>query len=224
MNSKNNVLLIVPSRKRQYKIEEFYKHFSENSSITDLCIGLDDDDFHNYPVFENVIYDINPNMNLSPKLNTISKKYCEQYEYIAFMGDDHLIKTKNWDKKLVSSIKNFKNGIAYGNDLFQGENLPTAVLIDSNIIRVLGYMCPPKQKHLYLDDFWKELGQRLGTLRYSEDVIIEHMHFTVNKSQIDEIYSEVNSAAMYSHDKLYYDEYISLYFDKDVDRLKNNIL
>lgn len=217
-----DVLLIVPSRKRQNKIEEFYRHFLENSSITDLCIGLDEDDFSNYPVFDNVIYDINPNMNLGPKLNTISKKYCDSYKYIAFLGDDHLIKTKDWDKKLVAAISDIENGISYGNDLLQGANLPTAVLIDSKIIKRLGYMCPPNIKHLYLDNFWKEIGLALGTLRYLDDVIIEHMHFTVQKSQVDDIYAEVNSMSMYAHDKFYYDEYLFNDFANDIARLKNN--
>jgi hypothetical protein len=216
------VLLIVPSRKRQEKVVEFYKYFKENSTITDLCIGLDDDDFQNYPIFDDVIYDINPNMKLGPKLNCISKKYLDHYDYIAFMGDDHWIKTFGWDQKLVDSLENIPNGIAYGNDLFQGENLPTAVLMDSNIIFQMGYMCPPSIKHLYLDNFWLDLGKSLGTLRYCPDVIIEHMHFTNGKSNVDDIYAEVNSAEMYDHDKREYDNYIQNNFQNDLKKIGLN--
>ena len=215
----NKILLIVPSRKRQDKIVNFYLHFKNHSSITDLCIGLDDDDEINYPRFDNVIYEINPNMNLSQKLNYISTKYVDKYQYIAFMGDDHWIRTDNWDIELINSISDINNGIAYGDDLFQGQNLPTFVLMDSGIVKTLGYMCPPEQIHLYLDNFWKDLGTRLGTLRYVPSVIVEHMHYVNNKASVDEMYELVNSNEMYIHDEKKYTEYINDQFEKDVQRL-----
>ena len=70
----NDLLLIVPSRSRQERIISFKEFFDKNSVNTDLCFGLDDDQYLTYPKFDNVIYDINPNMKLGPKLNTISAK------------------------------------------------------------------------------------------------------------------------------------------------------
>jgi len=216
----NKILLIVPTRSRPDKSLKFYEAFKENSTITDLLYALDDDDVE-YPRIDGVLYEVNPRMGMNGTLNFVAKKYAEEYDYIAFMGDDHRIRTKGWDQKLVDTISDFANGVAYGNDLLQGINLPTAVLIDSNIVRKLGYMSPPKQRHLYLDNFWKELGTRLGTLRYSDDVIIEHMHFTNSKSDSDELYQEVNSSEMYNHDQLAYAEYLSNEFDRDLEELND---
>lgn len=216
----NEVLLIVPSRKRQLKVVNFFNYFKDNSTITDLCLGLDDDDYFNYPVYEDVIYEINPNMNLCQKLNHISNKYASDYKYLAFMGDDHWIRTKNWDEKLVQSIEKIPNGIAYGNDLFQGPNLPTFVLMDSSVIKTLGYMCPPKQKHLYIDNFWKDLGTKLNTLVYVSDVVVEHMHFVNKKSPVDEIYASVNAAEMYEHDRVMYEQYLQNDFELDLKKFE----
>jgi hypothetical protein len=156
----NKVLLIVPTRGRPEKSVEFYEEFKKTSTITDLVFGLDDDDVE-YPRIDGVLYEVNPRAMMNGTLNLIANKYADQYEYIAFMGDDHRPRTPGWDTELVNSIKDVKHGIAYGNDLLQGKNLPTAVLLKSSIVRKLGFMAPPRQKHLYLDNFWKDMGIEL---------------------------------------------------------------
>lgn len=214
-----DLLLIVPSRGRYERIELFKKHFDKNSTISDLCIGIDNDEYELYPKLNNVIYDINPNMQLGPKLNLLANKYCHEYKYIAFMGDDHLIQTIAWDQKLIEPIKEVQYGMSYGNDLIKGELLPTAILMNSNIIQQLGYMCPPNQVHLYLDDFWLHLGKTLGTIVYCSDVIIEHMHFTTGKSEIDKTYVESNSPELYQYDEAAYKKYLNDQFKNDIKKL-----
>ena len=222
---KSKVLLIVPTRSRPDSSVEFYNLFIKNSYITDLMFALDDDDEHNYPRLSKALYEINPRgrVGMNDKLNLVATKYAGEYEYIAFLGDDHRILTDGWDKKLVESISDIDNGIAYGNDLHQKDNLPTAVLMDSNIIKVLGYMAPPEQQHLYLDNFWKELGMRLNTLKYCPDVILEHLHFSIGKSEEDNQYREVNSGEMYEKDKASYGNYLILQIYNDVVKLNKSI-
>ena len=217
----NKVLLIVPTRGRPDKSIEFYEEFKKTSTITDLVFGLDDDDVE-YPRIDGALYEVNPRAMMNGTLNFIAKKYADQYEYIAFMGDDHRPRTLGWDQKLVDSIADIKNGIAYGNDLFQGENLPTAVLLKSSIVKTLGFMAPPVMKHLYLDNFWKDMGNELNSLRYLDDVIIEHMHFLIGKSEEDAGYAEVNSSEIGNHDRLAYLEYSNFRFSFDAERLRHN--
>jgi len=152
-------------------------------------------------------------------LNYVALKYLKDYDYIVFMGDDHRIRTKDWDVTLSSSIGN--KGLAYGNDLFQKENLPTSVMISSNIISAIGYMAPPNQKHLYLDDFWLLLGKKLDAIHYHPDVIIEHMHYTLGKSEVDELYSEVNDPLMYSADQVAFLDYVNNQLELDLEKIKN---
>jgi radical SAM superfamily enzyme YgiQ (UPF0313 family) len=98
--------------------------------------------------------------------------------------------------------------VAYGNDLLQSENLPTAVMLSKAIVSALGGMVPPKLRHLYLDNFWKRLGEDLGNLVYVPQVIIEHCHPLAGKAEWDEGYRLVNAREMYSFDALVYDNYI----------------
>ena len=217
----NKVLLIVPTRGRPDKSIEFYEEFKKNSTITDLVFGLDDDDVE-YPRIDGVLYEVNPRAMMNGTLNLIAKKYADQYEYIAFMGDDHRPRTLGWDAELVNSIKDIKHGIAYGNDLLQGRNLPTAVLLKSSIVKTLGFMAPPAMKHLYLDNFWKDMGNELGSLVYRDDVVIEHMHPVAGKADNDSGYVEVNSSAIFDHDAKAFANYWTTDKASDLEKLLND--
>jgi hypothetical protein len=213
-------LLIVPTRSRPHNAAEFYDSFIQNTSDqTTLCFAIDSDDAQNYSErYDNVIWEVNDRKGMNGTLNLVANKYSDQYDYITFMGDDHRIRTSGWDKIFMRHAK--KNTVSYGNDLIQGESLATAAMLDSNIIRTLGYMAPPKMKHLYLDNFWMELGRRLNTLQYYSDVIIEHMHYSVGKSNADELYEEVNSAAMNDNDKIAWEQYLMYNIADELNKFK----
>lgn len=212
-----DVLVIVPTRGRPDASIEFHKEFLSKSMISDLMFAIDEDDADNYPRIDGVLYEVNPRMGMNGTLNYVATKYADKYKYIAFMGDDHRIRTFGWD--IVMTEKMGSLGVAYGNDLIQGQALPTAVLMSSNIIKAIGYMAPPKQKHMYLDNFWLDLGTRLNAIHYLEDVIIEHLHFSVGKSDMDSSYQETNDSAIYNADKVAYDEYLSTQMDIDLDKI-----
>ena len=203
----NTNLVIIPARGRPDKAKTAFDALASLSKISDFMIGLDDDDAHNYPELDGVIREVNPRLKMNGTLNLLATKYADKYETITFMGDDHLVRTEGWDEKLYESIKNRGFGIAYANDLFQGENLPTQVMMSTNIIKELGFMSPPKLIHLFMDNFWKMFGQVLGCLDYRGDVVIEHMHYMAGKSASDAQYLEVNSSDVSNHDALVFKEY-----------------
>ena len=203
----NTNLVIIPARGRPEKAQAAFAALKEKSKISDFMIGLDDDDADNYPKIEGVIREVNPRLKMNGTLNLLVNKYHTKYETITFMGDDHMVRTDGWDEKLYETINNRGFGISYGNDLFQGENLPTMVMMSCNISRVLGFFAPPKLIHLYMDNFWKVFGQVLGCLDYHADVVIEHMHYMAGKSASDAQYLEVNSKDVSSHDALAFKEY-----------------
>lgn len=159
---------------------------------------------------------------IGPILNASARNSAKVARYIAFMGDDHLPRTFHWDQHLVEALDG-KPGVSYGNDLYQGESLPTAVCISSDVIRALGYMCPPGLQHLYLDDFWKELGQRLGNLKYLPDVIIEHLHPLAGKAEIDAGYRYSLAPETLLSDRERYAEYLATYWPHEAQRMMYNL-
>jgi hypothetical protein len=143
-----------------------------------------------------------------PVLNALAAVYATRCDYIGVLSDDHLPRTQFWDDKLIAALDG-RPGVAYGNDLNQGEKLPTACVISSDIICSLGYMCPPALEHLYTDDFWKMLGQAVGNLAYCPDVVIEHLHPTVGKAEYDQYYQANNDVGQYSRDEAAYLQFLA---------------
>ena len=221
------VLVIVPTRGRPQRIQDFYNFFKMNSEISDLCLGIDEDEKDIYPNYFEAIYDINPNMKLCPKLNAISKKYVDQYKYICFMGDDVKVATKGWDVMLTEPLKD-KIGISYGNDLLQGANLPNTIMVNSEFIKTLGFMAPPFIDHFYIDNFYRDTGYVLKILHYFADVILEHMHPAAGKAEIDDTYRSTNGLPGINIEGLQldgfkYDMYQKAFWSRDLQKIEELI-
>jgi hypothetical protein len=222
---KKTNLIIIPSRNRVANTERAIKAIKETASISDISIGLDADNHEIYPRFDGVIYEVNPQTEkrMNGTLNLLSTRYANMYETVYFMGDDHLPITKGWDERLYQPIKERGYGVSYGNDLYQGQNLPTAVMMSTNIIKSLGFMSPPEQIHMFLDNFWKAVGEKLKSIYYFDDVVIEHLHAYVGKSELDEMYLSVNNEEVAGNDGKKYHEYMYSKFDSDIAKLKSDL-
>lgn len=215
----NTNLVILPSRSRPEKVAEAVEYLLDLSTISDICVAIDDDQSELYPRIEDVIYEVNPRLRMNGTLNLVATKYADKYKTIFFLGDDHHVRTKAWDEKLYEPIKARGYGLAYGDDKLQGEKLATAVMMSTNIISAIGFMAPPKLIHLYMDNFWMSLGQALNCLDYMPDVVIEHMHYAAGKAPIDEQYAEVNSKKMYETDRETYIEYVKTDLKTDLEKI-----
>ena len=157
---------------------------------------------------ESVIMIHNETGGMAYPLNYVARQFIGEFDNFAFMGDDHRPRTANWDEKFVEELYTGSD-IVYGNDLFQGSALPTAVAMSAEIVEALRGMVPDSQRHLYLDNFWLKLGKDLGKIKYMPDVIIEHCHAFNGKAPMDENYARVNAPEVYSADKVAFDNYIA---------------
>jgi len=168
------MLTIVPTRGRCDNAMRLFEAINATADFTELIFAIDADDVAEYGDLmhatagvNNVKIVIAARMGMNGTLNHWANWMAPDYDYICFMGDDHLPITAGWDTKLCEAIGK-EAGIAYGNDLLQGENLPTAVVMSSRIIRALGFMSPPALKHLFLDNFWLAMGKALGNANYCQ--------------------------------------------------------
>lgn len=215
----NKILVICPSRNRPENIQALYETWCETTAgFSDLIVALDVDNQAQYPRIENVLYEVNPRIRMVPTLNLVAKKYCEYWDGIGFVGDDHRFRTFGWDEEFMNYINADKNAIVYGNDLFQGANLPTAVFLNANIVRKLGYMVPETLVHMYADNFWRDIGTALNSLVYRDDIIIEHCHPVVGKAESDAQYVEVDQYM--GPDAERYAEYCATQMTVDLEKLR----
>jgi hypothetical protein len=140
---------------------------------------------------------------------------------VAKLDDDHRPRTQGWDTLLLAALRDLGTGIVYGNDLLQGANLPTALAVTADIPAALGHLAPPVLRHLYCDNYWKDLGEAAGCLRYLPDVVLEHMHPVAGKADWDEGYRRVNDPGRYEADGAAYRRYhADGSFAADVARVK----
>lgn len=131
---------------------------------------------------------------------------CQRVTHVGFMGDDHRVRTHGWDQHLAQAAGPW--GVAYGNDLLRGAELPTSVVMSADIIRVLGKMAPAELWHMYCDDYWKALGIELGHLAYLPDVVVEHLHPAAGKAQLDDSYRQTNSPEVFARDAAAWASYV----------------
>jgi len=221
--------LIVPSRGRPKNIQRLYNALVETESDVDLYVGIDQDD----PAIEQYLqlqFDTDITMVVSPErkrfgptLNTISKYIANEYPFLAWCGDDHLPRTKKWDERYRDELKRMNAGIVYGNDLVQGINIPTQMGFTSNIVKALGYAVPEGFIHLFIDNYFLELGKALDGVSYLEDVIVQHFHPCVGNAEQDLTYREANSPENWTNDQRRFHEYMENELNIDAEKIKKYV-
>lgn len=192
------LLVIVPTRGRPQNAARLAKAFEETESLNAELVFVADHDDPELPAYHLaaprlLVYTGQTGTGMVASLNWAASLYADVYDYLGFMGDDHLPRTRGWDAHVLGALDAMEPRVAYGDDLLQGGALPTAAFLPSRLVRALGYMAPPALRHLYVDNFWLELGQHLGGLRYLPQVVIEHVHPAAGKTPMDERYQAVNS-------------------------------
>lgn len=210
----NKMIILVPTRGRPMNATALLASHEELSAASDLLFIIDandpEHDQYHFEVGAELCMTIeNQTRGMAYPINKAANAIAKQnkYDFFAFLGDDHRPRTAEWDLQLMAAMQR-QPSMAYGNDLLQGKRLPTMIVMTSDIVKALGGMVPPNMKHLYLDNFWKKLGEDLGALTYLDDVIVEHMHPVAGKAEWDEGYKEVNAQEVYSFDALAYQNYI----------------
>ena len=223
----SELAVIVPTRGRVESCRELVAAFDETcGEDTQLVFAVDRDDpeFAGYVELgelDGVTVYINDDLgSMNRALNGCAYYFRDRFAYLGFMGDDHRPRTDRWDQWVLDALNRMPSGVVYGNDLFQAHKLPTQVFMDSRIVRTLGWFAPPELRHMYLDNFWLELGRRLGTLTYLPDVVIEHMHPVAHKGEWDDTYKATNTSDVYQHDHAVFQQYVFDRLDADVARIR----
>ena len=219
-------LALLPSRGRPKAAKELADNFAETALITTLIYAVDEDD-PTLPEYQELLGEemvaVTPSSGVRGvvyPLNYWIRQYKNDYDYFAFMGDDHRPRTKGWDI-VFAKVIDMGADIVYGDDLFQGKNLCTAGMISSRIIKAFNGMAPDVLQHLYIDNFWMQVGYDLKTLYYCPEVIIEHLHYINGKAEKDELYTVINSEERYQIDGQKFKGYVeSDEYKKIIESLK----
>ena len=185
-----SMLVLCPSRGRPDSAIAVNKSFVETIDMdldTHLYFVVDSDDptLDDYP--RDTTISIEPQeKGMGPALNEGLRRFLGDYDMYGFIGDDHRFRTPGWNAKILDANEH-DPGIYFANDGVR-RDLPTQWFVDGPMVESLGWLALPNCKHFYLDDAWREIGCRLGVLRYMDDILIEHLHYSYGKSPMDATY------------------------------------
>jgi hypothetical protein len=218
--------VLVPSRGRPDAARELVDAFAETCTAeTVLTFVIDEDDpvkdqysplvsrgpgAPPYPAVE-ICYVDNTAHTMVYALNGAAAAEAARGEWapfaIGFCGDDHRPRTKGWDTEYLDALRELGTGIVFAEDGYQGEKLPTQCAMTADIIRALGWMAPPALRHMYVDNFWLDLGSQADCLTYLPDVLVEHMHPVTGKVEWSEGHERVNAPEVVDADAASYAAY-----------------
>jgi hypothetical protein len=213
-----SVVVIIPSRGRPQRAWEAVQAARETAVLvsTSIVLAVDADDptlpeyralrWH-YPYAAEtalVVLAGEETGDLVRATNTVSMRvaHADPTAIIGNLGDDHVCRTPGWDKAVAEALA--EPGIAYGDDRFQGQELPTAPFISASIVLTLGWYALPSCRHLFVDNVWRDIGVQAGVLHYLPDVVIEHMHPLNGKGDWDPGYEKANGTETVERDKVSY--------------------
>jgi hypothetical protein len=219
------LLVICPSRNRANMLARMLKSFDETKSEgTDIAIMINDDDpsLDSYKeVLKDRQYEICKKAPISAEVNYMVNKHPD-YEYYADVADDHIYRTKGWDRILIEEIESKGGwGVAFGWGMIHPKEarLPQAAVVSGNIVRALGNMYDPGIHHTYTDNYLQDIAEKLGILFPRPDVVIEHMHALNGKAEMDDNYRWVLSQEALALGKEQYTNWKRDGFMRDVDKI-----
>lgn len=217
----SDLAIIVPSRGRPDQFSGLFASWrSTTRGRSELVACLDDDDptGDDYPPdAPGLTYMRGPRRGLVSWTNSAAIRVVGRCRAIASLGDDHRL-VGDWEDAVLDALDDLGTGIVYGDDGIQGESLPTACFMTSDIVAMLGFMAPPPIEHLYCDNYWLELGRRAGCLRYLPHVSTPHLHPIAGRGEWDDTYREGNSSG--ARDRRAFDRWVVDRLDDDAAKVR----
>ena len=226
------IAILVPSRERMNKrLTLLFSILTTVKDINNINVyyGVDEDD----PTLETIekiskaipcvkvikIKNEGKFLGLGKLWNILTKETTE--EIISMIGDDMVFKTKDWDIKI---IEEFKSGpednikAVHCNDDCHGAKLAVNLFCHRKYTEVMGHFMREEFKINWVDQWLHQMFSAFNRLTYRGDIMIEHRHWVLGKSDHDKTAERMAIADVNKiSDKLWYslkDERV-----KDIEKL-----
>jgi hypothetical protein len=202
-----NISLLLPTRERPALVHRLFDTLSQTTTDLgnlEVVLYADEDDRASHEISTTAF----PLVKLVGRARrTMGSMIRACYDashgrYVMLINDDVIVRTPGWDTKVIETFGRLPDdiGLIYGNDLDQGEAVPTFPLISRTVCDVLGEICPSGYKNLHIEshlfDIFRQLARLgYGRIRYLENVVFEHMHYVVGKAARDQVYTKKNQRA-----------------------------
>lgn len=130
-------------------------------------------------------------------------------DIISMVGDDMVFKTQNWDEELLTEFKNAPSDnikAVHCNDDMHKSKLAVNLFCHRKYVDVMGRFMREEFKINWVDQWLHQVFSAFGRLKYRDDIMIEHRHWVLGKSNHDNTAARMAQADVGKiSDKLWYD-------------------
>lgn len=109
-------------------------------------------------------------------------------EIISMIGDDMVFKTQNWDTEIINEFKNMPKDCikaVHCNDECHKAKLAVNMFCHRKYTEILGKFMREEFKINWVDQWLHQMFNAFGRLFYRDDIVIEHRHWVLGKSNRD---------------------------------------
>ncbi len=118
---------------------------------------------------------------------------------ILILVSDDMFAPQGWDSLLLDWFaRHPEPAVLQVHDGIRSDIL-TIPIMNRGAYERLGYLYHPKYISMFADNDLTETAKAHGMYHVDESIEIEHRHYTVGKSQLDETYKRENSATAWTH-------------------------
>jgi hypothetical protein len=213
-----DLLIITPTRGRPEGAQRLIDAVAATATArTDLILAVDNDDASYGGLTGRFSSTRGPRATCGAWTNKVAAELSSGYRAVASIVDDHEPLTPGWDSMLLDAIDEMGGtGIAYGDDT-NHYNVPTAVVISTDIVAALGWVFQPTMSHYYADLVWKDIAED-SCLAYLPHVVIKHYNPTFSSAPMDDTYAQARTR--YGEDGEAYDKWCEGSRRADTDKVR----
>lgn len=187
----DNGLWLVPSYKRPQRLQKLLSSIIEHGTKTKGLVLLSSDDEHDYAGLSVPDgWGVVKLQDVAEGRNAILNQYFKDFPNHSWYGlleDDMVVRTPDWDVKLVEGCPSY--GFSTANDKWLAPNRARgAKVLDGDLVRAMGGLAPAGAKHSFLHEMHEDIGANFKCWNYLPEVVVEEEHANNGKAPADDGY------------------------------------
>ena len=227
--------IILPTYDRPELFERFIKSYQEHTSEFSKVFAIVDeteekmtqylDVFNRYDVTYFVCpgkeqFSVKSNFGLQKIKELIDKGELEKPTHYSSSGDDVIIVSDNWDVTLMEVCNGDPYHIVYPDD-GRRPDLPCHWTTTAEIVDTVGFIALPAVQHMFVDNFWKVVGETFGIMKYVVESKIKHLHWGWGDAPKDRSYQ--HSDSLYQSDERKWNMYLRNEMQSMLEKIKREL-
>lgn len=212
---------LLPTRGRVSNLRRFLSSAREMGSSTPGLVIVDQDDFaENEFAYKQAMGLAPPGWAIRIIENT-DRCYggalrsvwddVKGMDWIGLVSDDLVACSSNWDINLIRSLNHWN--VVSSNDGWQAQTgdigkdrLHGAIVWSGELAREIGWIFPPKLKHIFHDDVWERIGRETGCWQVRQDILVKHLHEAI-EGKIGPTMDP--SSDLWKHDQAWFENWLA---------------